>query len=285
MTDYNRIVWIASYPKSGNTWLRLFLDAYFLGSVDINDMVCTVGDDRVDRAQVGDGSESWRFPVDIQMLCRPMSLLRLVRTFNENKFSDVPLFVKSHAANLPVNGVELISAPLTKATIFIVRDPRDVLPSLAKHMGKTHDETLDMMQYQYQMLKPDEGKMADFISSWYLHTKSFIEDRDHNVLTVKYEDMRANPVEMFSKMLTHAGVTPDEEKVRVALELVDISKLKAQEEKDGFSESSPHTKTFFGSGKVGGWRGKLTPKQIYTLEKQFGGLMKRLGYIQKRRAA
>jgi len=284
--NYRQIVWIASYPKSGNTWFRLFLDAYFLGEVDINDMVVTVGDDRVDRAQVGDGSEPWRFPVDIQQLIRPMSLLRLVRAFSENRFADVPLFVKTHATNLPINGIELISEPLTKSTIFIVRDPRDVLPSLAKHMGKTLDEALEMMSDQYQMLKPDETKMSDFISSWYLHTKSFLNDTDHKVLLIRYEEMKDNPVDTFSRMLKHAGVDPVEEKVKAALELVDIEKLRDQESKNGFGEASPHADgKFFGPGKVGGWRGKLTPKQLHTIEKRFGGLMKRLGYLEKRRAA
>ena len=152
--------------------------------------------------------------------------------------------------------------------------------------GKTLDEALEMMSDQYQMLKPDETKMSDFISSWYLHTKSFLNDTDHKVLLIRYEEMRENPVDTFSRMLKHAGVDPVEEKVKAALELVDIEKLRDQESKNGFGEASPHADgKFFGPGKVGGWRGKLTPKQIHTIEKRFGGLMKRLGYLEKRRAA
>jgi len=282
--DYQTICWIASYPKSGNTWFRLFLDAYYLGEVDINDMVCSLSDDAVSRAQVGDGSHPWKYPIHIQQLTRPMALLRLVRAFADNKFSDIPLFVKTHNANISTNGIELLPAMLTKAMICIVRDPRDVVLSYAKHMGKTVDQAIDMMCDKYQTLIADESRMSDVTSSWNIHTNSFLHDKDHNVLIIQYEDMKANPVDTFSKMLKHAGVEVDKEKVRKAVKIVDIKNLKKREKASGFKESSPNAKNqFFGTGI--GWSNELTPKQRYRIEKQFGSVMKKLGYLEKRRVA
>lgn len=285
-TDYKQIVWIASYPKSGSTWVRLFLDAYLLNEVDINEMVCSINDDRTDRAQVGDGSEPWRFPIDIQQLTRPMALLRLVRAYNDGKTMDLPLFVKTHNANIAANGIELLPASLTKATIHIIRDPRDVLPSYAKHMGRELDQAVEMMANKYQTLSASEDRMADFTSSWKLHTDSFMNSPDHNVLQIHYEDMRSDSVETFSRMLEHAGLPVDKDRVKEALRMVDLDKLRKTESEAGFRESSVHAKNaFFGTGDVGGWVNKINEMQAHKITKHAGSTMKRLGYTNSSKRA
>lgn len=281
--SHQRIVWLASYPKSGNTWVRCFLDAYFLGEVDLNELVCSVTDDRADRHQIGDGSNIVDLPIDIQHLARPMNLLRLVRMFDQNKFSKVPLFVKTHNPNMVVNGIELLPQQLTQATIHIVRDPRDVLPSFAKHMGTDLDQAIEWMTDRWRTLKGTKSKTMDIISSWNEAINSFLNDDCHNVRTFLFEDMKSNPVETFSEMLVHAGITPDYDRVRQALDVVKLSKLRKQEQENGFKESSPHAKDqFFGKGQVGGWKTALNDMQKHKIEKAFGRTMKRLGYVKKR---
>ncbi len=280
--SYRKIVWLASYPKSGNTWVRLFLDAYFLGEIDINDIVCSVTDDRADRCQIGDGSNISDLPVDIQHLTRPMGLLRLVRAFNKNKFSEVPLFVKTHSAHMIANGIELLPEMLTQATICIVRDPRDVAPSFAKHMGVDVDTAIEYMQDKYRTLTSDPTRVADFMSSWSRHTNSYLNADTHNVRVFSYEAMRQNPVQEFSEILRHSGIEPDEIRVKAALDMVDLGRLRKIEAKEGFRESSPNAKNaFFGEGKVGG--NKLTDRQRYRISKAFRRTMERLGYLEKGR--
>lgn len=279
MSDHRKIVWIASYPKSGSTWFRMFLDAYFLEELDINEVVTSVTDDRADRCQINDGSDLTKLPIDIQQLARPMGLLRMVRAFN----GQIPLYVKTHNALMLANGFDLLPEMLTKAVIHIVRDPRDVLPSFAKHMGVDNTQALEWMGDRYRVLNGGEGRMADFVSSWDAHTNSFLNSDSHNVATFLYEDMRLRPVETFSAMLTHSGIDPDPARVEKALERCSLSRLKAQEAKSGFIESSPHAKDqFFGEGKTGGTQ--LTDVESLRVGRKFGRVMKRLGYLKKKAA-
>jgi len=275
--DHQQIVWLASYPKSGNTWVRCFLDAYFLGEVDINEIICSLSDDNSLRHQIGDGSDVRDLPVDLQQLTRPMAMLRLVRMYNENKIDGVPLFVKTHSANMLTNGIELLPQMLTKAVIHIIRDPRDVAISFAKHMGVDIDTAIEYMGDKYRVLKTDEGlKVIDFLSSWRMHSLSYYDSDHHNVRTFVYEDMLKNPVDNFCEILRHSGVDPDRERVRKSLEMVKIEKLRAQEEKNGFYESSPRAKNqFFGKGGSR-WKEKLTPLQAKRIEKMTQTILKKI---------
>ena len=281
MTEFNKIVWLASYPKSGNTWVRLFLDAYFLGELDINEIVTSVGDDGIDRYKTGDGTaDVWKWPVDIQQLTRGMAMLRTVLAYNDTPHGNLPLFVKTHQANVVANGVELLPAALTKATIFLVRDPRDVFPSFANHMGSEYDVAIDQMANKYQLLAAAENRVADFISSWDTHTNAFLDAKEHNTLLVHYEDLRADPETWFTTILEHSGVDPDRERVREAIELTKLSRLRKQEESAGFSEASRKaTDPFFNTGKVG----KKIPAQYKSMiERNFRKTMLKLGYLGKK---
>lgn len=283
--DYRKIVWLASYPKSGNTWLRLFLDAYLLGDVDINNILCTVTDDRADRCQIGEGNSIANLPVDVQQLARPFGLLRLVTAYNLHGQVSVPLLVKTHSAHMLANGVELLPMSLTKAVVYIVRDPRDVCVSFAKHMGVGIDTAIDYMADRYRTLTSSHDRMADFLSAWDAHVNSFLNADTHNVSVFTYEAMRERPAETFSDILRHIGMPVDPIKVEKALEVVSISKMREREKEEGFRESSPHAKdAFFGPAKVGGWREALTDTQRYKIERKFGRLIKRLGYDKARAA-
>lgn len=274
--QHRKIVWLASYPKSGNTWVRCFMDAYFLQEVDINDIVCSVSDDLSFRHQIGDGSDIVDEPIEIQMLTRPMALLRLVRTFNENKFADIPLFVKTHFPHMLANGIETLPEALTYSVIHIVRNPLDVLPSFSKHIGISCDEGFDaMLDKRRAIITPDSNKTTNILGAWDDYVNSYIKADTHNVLTIRYEDMLSDPVEEFSKMLRHAGVEPDKDRVIKAIELVKIDKLKKQEDKNGFRESSPKAKNKFFSRTKTDIGDVLRSK----VKRKFERVMKRLGYL------
>lgn len=284
--DYQKIVWLSSYPKSGNTWLRLLIDAYLLQKEpDINNILGSVADDNSLRHAIGlPGHDVREMPIDIQGLTRPMSLLRLVLEFNDGPHPDLPCFVKTHTANILANGIELLPAALTKAVICLVRDPRDVVFSYAKHMGIDIDQAIERMNDRYQILQTtqEHAKVSDVISSWGKNVSSYLQGDCHNIRLFKYEELKKEPEVVFSAMLEHAGIDPDPERVKKAVEFTQLSKLQAQEAKKGFSESSPHAKNqFFGKGESGTWKDKLTPLQKRRIEKYFGPVMKKLGYIDK----
>ena len=284
--EWRKIVWIASYPKSGNTWLRCFLDAYFLREVDINDLVCSVSDDNGNRAVLGGEGHNdiMDAPIDIVMMTRQMALLRLVDAYRQSAVPGVPLYVKTHNANVIANGMEMIPERLTQATLHIVRDPRDVLPSFANHIGKDLDSTVEYMMDIYRVLDGRKSrKIPDMLSSWGKHYSSFRQSDQHNVMTFRYEDMKAAPVQAFSAMLKHSGVEPDEARVKAALQLVELSKLKKQEAEKGFTEQSRKADGQFFGGK----REQILPKHAYKLEKHFRLQMRKAGYVvtKQKRAA
>lgn len=279
--NYRQIVWLASFPKSGNTWVRCFLEAYYLGKVELNEMVCSVSDDLAFRYLVGDGSDPREFPIDIQHLTRPMAMLRMVRQFEANKIEGLPLFVKTHNAHVVANGIELLPASLTKSVVYLVRDPRDTFISFARHMGADHDVAIDWFLDKFRVLRAGEEhyKMTDFVSSWNKHVSSYANADTHNVKIWRYEDMKKEPVKAFADILRHSGVVPDMDKVKQAVETVRLDKLKEQEKKTGFVEASPKTDGFFGNGQTGGWREKLAPKHAIRIEKECASMMKRFNYL------
>ena len=282
---YKQINWLASYPKSGNTWLRCFLEAYFTGQIDINSLNISVQDDVAAAYQTGNHTDVTKMPIDIQQLARPMALLRIVERYKQEALK-IPLFVKTHSPNVAVNGIDLLPLSLTKKIIYLVRDPKDVLPSYAKHMGADIDKAIDWMNDKYRTLNASEVRVADFIGNWSSHVNSFSDDNMKDILIIRYEDMKDDPVDSFSSILEHIGINPILSRVENAIELVELDKLKAQEQKNGFIESSPHAKNeFFGKGEVGGWKDKLTIKQQNFIERRFGSVMKKFGYISKRRRA
>ena len=286
MSDYHDIVWLASYPKSGNTWVRAFLEAYYLDDLDLNELLVTTSDDMALMHQVGDGGKDIKDEdIQIQNLMRPAAMLRIVRLARMAN-TGFPLFIKTHRPHLINNGIETFPEALNKAVIHLVRDPRDVLPSYTKHMGCDLDTGVQWMTDKYRHLAGNAVRIGELISSWKDHTSSFLNADTHNVMTFQYEDLRADPVGQFSKMLSHAGVDPDMARVRHAVDRCDLARLRRLEKEKGFKESSPHAKDqFFGSGLVGGWKDKIAPRHAVALEKHAGRVMKRLGYTHKSKAA
>lgn len=279
--NYKQIIWLASYPKSGNTWLRVFLEAYLLPSFNINQIVTSIGDDISTRHSAGLGKDPREYPIQVQQLTRHMALLRLVELFDQEKpIEGFPLCVKTHNSNHIPNGVTMIPEQLTKSVVHIIRDPRDVAISFSKHLGCSIDKTIDHMSDKLKVLTPGEEqlKMLDFISSWKEHTRSYVENDILNVKTFRYEDMHLDSVKTFSAILEHIGIEPDAERVKKALDDVEISKLREREKKEGFVESSPKNKDgFFGKGGTT-WRDTLEPFQIKRIEKMAGSFMERFGY-------
>jgi ribosomal protein L12E/L44/L45/RPP1/RPP2 len=276
MNKFKQIVWLASYPKSGNTWLRLLFDAYFLVECDINAIFTSVSDDTAYRHITGTGSDPRHFPIDVQQLTRPMALLRLVEEYNRSKVDGVPLLIKTHSGNYLANGIQLLPEAVSKRAIYLVRDPRSVAVSFAKHMGVSIDEIIETMQKRHFALTANaEGsnKMDDTIGHYRFHVESFSGKNGELIgaRVFRYEDLRRIPEKVFAQMLGHIGVEIDQERVKRAVELTQLSRLRKQESEKGFVEASAKSKSpFFGDGKVAGWKSELTQAQARQIMKLAG---------------
>ncbi len=277
------INWIASYPKSGNTWLRAFLDAYYTGEVNLQELLTCPADSKATLYSPGAVyPHPEKLPIDQQHLLRGVGLFRYWKAWEQSE-SPIPLYLKTHSVNMMINGVDLIPKPITKKAIYIVRDPRDILPSFAKHMGIDVDTAINWMKNEKRILIGKE-QMAEMISSWGTHVKYWTNDKGLDVKVVRFEDMKADPNYTFEDILLfldpeHYQKGRDRVKLAKAIELSGIVNLKKLERQTGFNESSPFQKNqfFSGGGRVG-WKNKITAKQAGAIKKAFAATMKQHGY-------
>jgi aryl sulfotransferase len=283
-------VWLASYPKSGNTWFRILhanLSAAGDAPVDINDL-----------PERG-GIASARGPFDHLMLIDSGLLThdeidflrpRLYEALAEGAEDDLDSpaasglrLVKVHDAytHLPSGEPLLGGAAAARGAIVIVRDPRDVAPSLAHHNHVSIDDAIARMNTpdaRYCASRRSQPRqLRQRLLDWSGHVASWLDQRDIPVHLVRYEDLRADPARHFLAALAFAGRPATREEAERAVRLSDFDELQAQECEKGFRESS-RGKPFFRKGAAGGWRDELTAEQVVRIEAAHAPMMARLGY-------
>ncbi|MCB0117193.1 MAG: sulfotransferase domain-containing protein, partial [Caldilineaceae bacterium] len=263
-----RLVWLASYPKSGNTWVRLFLTAYNhpeRQEVDINavDVSLHAGNrDLFDRVIGLEASELT--PVEIERY-RPDVYRQLAIEAEE------PLFIKVHDRwRHNVDDSPIFPPEATITTIYIVRDPRAVAPSYANHYGVSIDEAIERMSTaDYADAARTDRLAAQLhqpIGSWSQHVTGWLDQQELPVHLVRYEDLHAAPEEHFARILDLSGLPVDPARLSSALAQSRFERLQAQEAAVGFKERLSHSSRFFRRGLTDGWREELTPAQIARIE-------------------
>ncbi len=192
-----------------------------------------------------------------------------------------PIIIKTHNANIRVNSVDMIPEELTGRSVYLARDPRDIVPSYAHHMGITIDQAVDYLNELGGILQTtEELGIIQATSTWSLNVTSWLDYGHFKREVIKYEDLKANPEQEFEKIARqYYREEPDLERIKKAVEFCEFSKLKAKEQSSGFAEASKHQDNdFFRSGKVGTWKEILTKEQVKKIESDHGEVMERLGY-------
>ena len=278
------IIWLASYPKSGNTWVRSFLSAYYYSSEGKFDfeLLKTIkqfpSKDFFDRrlSSIEEASENW--------------LIAQKKIIEKKKIC----FLKTHNINGAYKGKSFTTNEFTAGAIYIVRDPRNVLTSLMNHYSLNESEALKMINSIYRNLK-DENDSENFsnysfISSWANNYNSWNKSKNINTLLIKYEDLENDTSNSFRKILNFINkITKDEkninnEKFELALKTTNFEVLKKKEEIEGFEEAAYSIKdrkviSFFNLGKKNNYKKLLRSETVKFIEKVFGKEMKELGYI------
>lgn len=280
------IWWLASYPKSGNTWVRNVINAAVTGfPPDINAAYQYVCGDHTSLYQ-----HTAAIPVN-EMKQRDFLAYRLAALRNHIAiFGYRDTALKTHNANVSILDIPLIPVFMTKGAVYIVRDPRDVVVSFSKHLGKTIDEVIYFMSNENGLIKNDNGIFAHYISSWSLHVQSWLDERcPMNVGCIKYEDMRISPAETFRKLFDCFGLEfVNDSRIEWAVKECELSRLREQENKSGFKEASKKIEkfsisnkkpNFFGKGKIGGWKNVLSLEQVEKIESNHKDIMVELGYL------
>lgn len=271
----SKIWWIASFPKSGNTWVRVFLSSYMRGGgVSINTNITrndldpyfwqAVSPIPIDQLQLHEAT-----------MIRPAVLFHLATMFN-SPFA--PLLVKTHS--LYDRARYNIPPCLTYGAIYLVRDPRDVAISWAKHVGKPLDEVISHMNNPTCALSPDNGPLHHMASSWSEHVSSWtdVEYVRSPVLVLQYEKMISNPEAAFRSILDFLSIEMNEKVFAATLAATTIDELRKLEDAETFIEKK-HGDRFFNKGIAGGWKDVLTNKQREQIEADHGDVMKQFGYL------
>ena len=273
-----RIVWLASYPKSGNTWLRMFLQVYISGNkcrINETSGVTYRDHDELAYRSVSPVAFPDRRP-EIAMGLRFPALLHLIQRAGNNE-GDV--IIKTHnVCAADQGGLHLCPPVLTKLAIYLIRDPRDVVVSFSHHLVMSIDKTIEFMCNENGHLEDNILGFGNHLSSWGNHTGSWIrDDLTFPVCTVRYEAMIADTRSTFYQIVEFLFGEVDEQKLDFAIRESSFENLSKQEKDNGFQEQKGN-QPFFRVGKSGKWKEILTGEQVKKLEAKLGDAMERMGY-------
>jgi aryl sulfotransferase len=269
--------WLASYPKSGNTWLRVLLDNWSASSavpVDINNLSAQEwspnSPSRFESATLL--SPDVLLPAEVEELRGPAN--RLIASEIHR-----PAVVKIHNGFTPGLG-----AGVAHSVVYVVRDPRDVVPSLAAHLGISIDAAINKLNSPSTALSPPDQRrrrqLPQSLGDWSGHVRGWLDMSGLPLHLVRYEDLP----DAFEGVLRFLGKPHDPVRIKQAIHHSRLEELQRQEAAQGFKERFS-AEPFFRQGKAGSWRLVLTPDQTRRIESAHGPTMHRLGYLPARAIA
>jgi len=272
------IVWLASYPKSGNTWARLFLANYMLNrgetALPINDInKIGYGDSKafLYRRVGGEGVRTDDHTAVLRL--RPQVLRAIAGNGADMNF------LKTHNARITVAGAPLIPPALTRSAVYLIRNPLDVVPSYARHFGVTTADAIRHVCSDQTRTAANDRDVKQFFSSWSGHAESWIDQVAFPVLVLRYEDLLDDPHSAFRALLGHLGIPVESAQLERAIRFTRFEELSRQEAETTFAESSRHSDRFFHTGRAGQWRTVLSEDQVAEIRAALGPTMRRFGYM------
>lgn len=273
-----RFAWLVSYPRSGNTWLRLALEAL------IEDRPIDFKRRRL-RTGVANRSEfDDAFAVASSELSQEEieAALPALHRALAKEFEGPCILRKVHDRYRHTSrGEPLFPPELSLGAVYIARDPRDVAISLAAFRGVTIDETIAIMADPAAVMSAyGDGLKPQFeqpMGTWSSHVASWLNGSGMRVHLLRYEDMLSEPQARLADVAGFLGLPTDA--LTRAVEATRFDVLRAREDETGFNERPPTAARFFRQGRAGAWREVLTAEQCARIEETHGAAMARLGYL------
>jgi hypothetical protein len=272
-----KILWLASYPRSGNTWLRAFLHNLFRNSDEPYDI------NRLQDFTLLDSDARWYRALDprpmTELTKEEVAALRpRVHAAMTAAFPDT-VFVKTHSALVEDRGTPMITLEHTAGAIYVVRNPLDVAVSYSQHYGVSLDEAVAAMNRPgNQSISNQENFVYEVQGSWSEHVKSWTATPSAARHVVRYEDMMNEPLRAFGGVVGFLGLQVAPERIAHAIERSSFAVLREQELRKGFRERSRKSDRFFHSGQIGRGVQLLSPSLVQSLSDNHREQMVRFGY-------
>ena len=270
------LFWLASYPKSGNTWLRAFLanlSADRSAPLPLSELSRWCEDEaRPEHYTALAGRPSTE--LDIAELCalRPQVHAALAAA------TDRTLFVKTHNFAGSYDGHPLHNPDVTAGAVYVVRNPLDVAISVAHHFGTDIDTAIERLGSDDVGTLNDALFVSQVLGSWSTHVASWADQAAPRLLVVRYEDLLEKPAKTFGKVAKLLGVG-DRGRVERAIRHASFGTLAKMEQRDGFVEASDKASRFFRVGRSNQWRETLSRDQVARVVAAHREQMQRFKYI------
>ena len=281
----NKIYWLASYPKSGNTWTRIFLTNYLKGGdqpADINHLDGgPIASDR-DLFDRWAGVEASDLSYDDIADLRPHVYRQMALHIAH------PLYIKTHdACTRNSDGDLLFPADVTGAVVYIIRNPLDVAVSYSHHGGRALEQVVENMcnpnGYVYETPTRLPPQLPQRLLSWSGHVCSWVDDSGLAVEVVRYEDIQSDPEAAFARIIRTLELPLDLQKLSKAVAFSRFESVREQETVSGFKERPLRADTlFFREGRSGGWHSELSSELADKIIDAHKEIMRRFGYLDEK---
>jgi hypothetical protein len=272
-----KIVWLASYPKSGNTWLRAFLHNY-IAQPDSPYSINRLIDFSASESNALFYRKYDARPASSYAIAEVQRMRPLVHRDLTELHPDL-VFVKTHNASLSVHGVPLCTPEVTQGAIYIVRDPRDVAVSYSHYTGRSLDKIIEFMNKSQAANRGTDAQVFEMLASWSMHVDLWTRHPNPKLLVLRYEDMLDRPQASFGKVIGFLGDRGDPARMDRAIAFSAFEALQAQEAEHGYvANAADSTAPFFRTGQAGQWREVLSTAQRLRLETDHAEMMKKFGY-------
>ncbi|HVR65516.1 MAG TPA: sulfotransferase domain-containing protein [Verrucomicrobiae bacterium] len=271
-----KIIWLASFPKSGNTWLRAFLHNLLRNPDEAYDI------NKLTEFTKGDAQMGWYNLVDkrpgSEISKEEIAALRpkIHRLMTQSRPDSV--FIKTHNLLAEDRGTPMITMEHTAGAIYVIRNPLDVTISFAHHYGCSIDEAIKSMATPGLQTENSDSHCYEIYGSWSENVRSWTHSPHRGLYVVRYEDMLASPSKAFNNVLNFLGLKVAGRRLEKAVEQSSFRVLQEQEKRQSFKEKSIAAERFFREGTAGQWRKVLSQQQIEAVVAVHQEQMARYGY-------